>query len=135
MIRQMVLENFKSYAGAQYVGPFHKVRREAPCGAPTPPGERARALLPRAACRQRHRAAPPLARLPPATLPIPQNFSAVVGPNGSGKSNVIDAMLFVFGRRAKQVGGNALCACRGARRGARAEGGTQAADLGRGGPA
>jgi hypothetical protein len=26
MIRQMVLENFKSYAGAQYVGPFHKVR-------------------------------------------------------------------------------------------------------------
>lgn len=32
-----------------------------------------------------------------------QNFSAVVGPNGSGKSNVIDAMLFVFGKRAKQV--------------------------------
>jgi AAA15 family ATPase/GTPase len=26
-----------------------------------------------------------------------------VGPNGSGKSNVIDAMLFVFGKRAKQV--------------------------------
>lgn len=26
MIRQMVLENFKSYAGTQYVGPFHKVR-------------------------------------------------------------------------------------------------------------
>jgi len=33
-----------------------------------------------------------------------QSFSAVVGPNGSGKSNVIDAMLFVFGKRAKQVG-------------------------------
>lgn len=33
-----------------------------------------------------------------------QCFSSVVGPNGSGKSNVIDAMLFVFGRRAKQVG-------------------------------
>ena len=32
-----------------------------------------------------------------------QSFSAVVGPNGSGKSNVIDAMLFVFGKRAKQV--------------------------------
>ena len=32
-----------------------------------------------------------------------QCFSAVVGPNGSGKSNVIDAMLFVFGKRAKQV--------------------------------
>jgi chromosome segregation ATPase len=32
-----------------------------------------------------------------------QCFSAVVGPNGSGKSNVIDAMLFVFGKRAKQM--------------------------------
>jgi ABC-type Mn2+/Zn2+ transport system ATPase subunit len=32
-----------------------------------------------------------------------QSFSAIVGPNGSGKSNVIDAMLFVFGKRAKQV--------------------------------
>ncbi|KAM7508004.1 hypothetical protein LguiA_018457 [Lonicera macranthoides] len=31
------------------------------------------------------------------------SFSAVVGPNGSGKSNVIDAMLFVFGKRAKQM--------------------------------
>ncbi|GAX79886.1 hypothetical protein CEUSTIGMA_g7326.t1 [Chlamydomonas eustigma] len=55
MIREMVMENFKSYAGVQRVGPFHK------------------------------------------------SFSAVVGPNGSGKSNVIDAMLFVFGRRAKQL--------------------------------
>ena len=26
MIREMVLENFKSYAGVQRVGPFHKVR-------------------------------------------------------------------------------------------------------------
>ena len=25
-IKKMVLENFKSYAGAQHVGPFHKVR-------------------------------------------------------------------------------------------------------------
>ena len=25
MIREMVLENFKSYAGIQHVGPFHKV--------------------------------------------------------------------------------------------------------------
>lgn len=38
-----------------------------------------------------------------------QSFSAVVGPNGSGKSNVIDAMLFVFGKRAKQV--STLSAC------------------------
>ena len=34
---------------------------------------------------------------------MPQSFSSVVGPNGSGKSNVIDAMLFVFGKRAKQA--------------------------------
>ncbi|KAK9135493.1 hypothetical protein Syun_014823 [Stephania yunnanensis] len=54
-IKEMVLRNFKSYAGEQMVGPFHK------------------------------------------------SFSAVVGPNGSGKSNVIDAMLFVFGKRAKQM--------------------------------
>lgn len=26
-IKNMVLENFKSYAGKQHVGPFHKVRR------------------------------------------------------------------------------------------------------------
>lgn len=32
-----------------------------------------------------------------------QRFTAVVGPNGSGKSNGIDAMLFVFGRRAQQI--------------------------------
>ncbi|CAJ2635956.1 unnamed protein product [Trifolium pratense] len=54
-IKEMVMQNFKSYAGEQRVGPFHK------------------------------------------------SFSAVVGPNGSGKSNVIDAMLFVFGKRAKQM--------------------------------
>ena len=26
VIKKMLLENFKSYAGAQHVGPFHKVR-------------------------------------------------------------------------------------------------------------
>lgn len=51
----MILENFKSYAGVQEIGPFHK------------------------------------------------RFSSIVGPNGSGKSNVIDALLFVFGKRAKQL--------------------------------
>jgi structural maintenance of chromosome 4 len=55
MISYMVLENFKSYAGVQEIGPFHK------------------------------------------------RFSSIVGPNGSGKSNVIDALLFVFGKRAKQL--------------------------------
>jgi hypothetical protein len=60
-IKELVMRNFKSYAGEQRVGPFHK------------------------------------------------SFSAVVGPNGSGKSNVIDAMLFVFGKRAKQVLDLLLC--------------------------
>ena len=55
MITYMVLENFKSYAGEQKIGPFHK------------------------------------------------RFSSIVGPNGSGKSNVIDALLFVFGKKAKQL--------------------------------
>uniref|UniRef100_M1B0J7 Structural maintenance of chromosome n=1 Tax=Solanum tuberosum TaxID=4113 RepID=M1B0J7_SOLTU len=38
--------------------------------------------------------------------PFHKSFSAVVvlNPNGSGKSNIIDAMLFVFGKRAKQDG-------------------------------
>lgn len=31
VIREMVLENFKSYAGAQKVGPFHKVRQCGGC--------------------------------------------------------------------------------------------------------
>ena len=51
----MVLENFKSYAGVQEIGPFDRC------------------------------------------------FTAVVGPNGSGKSNVLDGLLFVFGKRAKQI--------------------------------
>ena len=38
-----------------------------------------------------------------------QSFTSVVGPNGSGKSNVIDAMLFVFGKRAKQVCCTKMC--------------------------
>lgn len=73
MIKEIVLHNFKSYAGEQRVGPFHKVAAHT------------RACL-------------------PLTVPV-QCFSAVVGPNGSGKSNVIDAMLFVFGKKAKQVRG------------------------------
>jgi structural maintenance of chromosome 4 len=54
-IKSLVLENFKSYAGVQEIGPFHR------------------------------------------------SFSAIVGPNGSGKSNVIDAILFVFGKQAKTL--------------------------------
>ena len=53
VIRDIDVENFKSYFGQHRIGPFHKT------------------------------------------------FTAVIGPNGSGKSNVIDSMLFVFGRNAK----------------------------------
>ena len=35
--------------------------------------------------------------------PLDEQFTAVVGPNGSGKSNVIDALLFVFGYKAKKM--------------------------------
>ncbi|GBO06541.1 Structural maintenance of chromosomes protein 4 [Araneus ventricosus] len=35
--------------------------------------------------------------------PFDKNFTAVVGPNGSGKSNVIDALMFVFGQKAKNI--------------------------------
>ncbi|CAM9525269.1 unnamed protein product, partial [Choristocarpus tenellus] len=35
--------------------------------------------------------------------PFHKCFSSIVGPNGSGKSNVIDAMLFVFGKNAKKL--------------------------------
>jgi structural maintenance of chromosome 4 len=84
MIRQMVLDNFKSYAGPVSVGPFDKV------------------TTPSLACDSPFALA---CILPPAVFVshIAQSFSSVVGPNGSGKSNVIDALLFVFGRRAKQV--------------------------------
>ena len=44
-----------------------------------------------------------LSRLSTINSLLLQSFSSVVGPNGSGKSNVIDALLFVFGKRAKQV--------------------------------
>ena len=40
--------------------------------------------------------------------PLHKNFTAVVGPNGSGKSNCIEALLFVFGKRAKQLRLNKL---------------------------
>ena len=35
--------------------------------------------------------------------PLHKYFTAIVGPNGSGKSNTIDALLFVFGARAKKM--------------------------------
>jgi structural maintenance of chromosome 4 len=32
--------------------------------------------------------------------PFHSKFSAVIGPNGSGKSNLIDSLIFVFGKKA-----------------------------------
>lgn len=55
VIRDIEVENFKSYAGKHVIGPFNKT------------------------------------------------FTAVIGPNGSGKSNVIDSMLFVFGKSARKI--------------------------------
>ncbi|MCQ2817765.1 MAG: chromosome segregation protein SMC [archaeon] len=35
--------------------------------------------------------------------PLHFRFNAVVGPNGSGKSNLMESLLFVFGKRAKKM--------------------------------
>jgi len=35
--------------------------------------------------------------------PFHKRFTSIVGPNGSGKSNVIDALQFVFGKRASKL--------------------------------
>jgi structural maintenance of chromosome 4 len=32
--------------------------------------------------------------------PFHENFSSIIGPNGSGKSNLIDSLVFIFGKRA-----------------------------------
>jgi structural maintenance of chromosome 4 len=32
--------------------------------------------------------------------PFNGSFTSIVGPNGSGKSNLIESMLFVFGKKA-----------------------------------
>lgn len=74
VIHKMALINFKSYAGRQEIGPFHKViniRRTTAMKA-----DLFRSF---------------------------QSFSSIVGPNGSGKSNTIDALLFVFGYRASKM--------------------------------
>ena len=75
VIHKMVLNNFKSYAGKQIIGPFHKV------------------------CLDFHS----LGDLALTCCVDTKSFSAIVGPNGSGKSNTIDALLFVFGYRASKM--------------------------------
>jgi len=37
------------------------------------------------------------------SLPLPRGFIAITGPNGSGKSNIIDAIAFVMGWRARRL--------------------------------
>jgi hypothetical protein len=44
VIKEMVLENFKSYAGVQRIGPFHKVRAKATEQLPPTTRRRASAL-------------------------------------------------------------------------------------------
>ena len=41
--------------------------------------------------------------------PFHKSFSSVVGPNGSGKSNVIDCMLFVFGKKSSKLRLSTVC--------------------------
>jgi len=97
VIKEMVLENFKSYAGAQRIGPFHKVRTADLVSRSLASGYRSGHHR---GCRRSPRRC---RTLTPTRIRTLQSFSSVVGPNGSGKSNVIDAMLFVFGKRAKQL--------------------------------
>ncbi|XP_049851429.1 structural maintenance of chromosomes protein 4-like [Schistocerca gregaria] len=40
--------------------------------------------------------------------PLHHSFTAIVGPNGSGKSNIIEAILFVFGKRASKLRQNRM---------------------------
>ena len=81
IITKIVNENFKSYAGRQELGPFHKV-----CGTSRNVGG-----------PRDHTSGWS------DVFVLIQSFSSIVGPNGSGKSNVIDAMLFVFGYRSKKI--------------------------------
>ena len=74
VIHKMALINFKSYAGRQEIGPFHKVIN----------------------IRQ-------TTAMKADLFWSLQSFSSIVGPNGSGKSNTIDALLFVFGYRASKM--------------------------------
>lgn len=82
-IKEMILENFKSYAGTQRIGPFHKVEQQGVL------------CVHLSACHE---------NAPRSFLAFrTQNMSAIIGPNGCGKSNIIDALLFIFGKRAKKL--------------------------------
>ncbi|ETO21486.1 chromosome assembly protein [Reticulomyxa filosa] len=74
VLTKIELENFKSYYGRRIIGPFHKVK-----GRPKTQTAKTKTVF------------------------WTVRFSSIVGPNGSGKSNVIDALLFVFGKRASKI--------------------------------
>ena len=96
MITKIVNENFKSYAGTQELGPFHKVCIRTLHIQVCAFNKLKLAFL--YLCLQ---VSPKLMKV--NWNSFLQNFSSIVGPNGSGKSNVIDAMLFVFGYRSKMI--------------------------------
>ena len=89
----MVIENFKSYGGVKEIGPFHKSFSSVvgPNG-----GDSGAALH---SSLQYSLTARSLI----ADARVPRLHNA-----GSGKSNVIDAMLFVFGKKASQMRFNKL---------------------------
>ena len=40
--------------------------------------------------------------------PLDQEFSVIIGPNGCGKSNLLESLLFVFGKKARKMRLNKL---------------------------
>ena len=38
--------------------------------------------------------------------PFHDCFTSIIGPNGSGKSNLIESLLFVFGKKARLLSAN-----------------------------
>ena len=74
IIDSVEVENFKSYYGKQTIGRFHPV------------------------CHFFYNLF-----LMSAIINLIQHLTCIVGPTGSGKSNVIDALLFVFGFRARNL--------------------------------
>lgn len=40
--------------------------------------------------------------------PLDEDFSVIIGPNGCGKSNLLESLLFVFGKKARKMRLNKL---------------------------
>jgi hypothetical protein len=105
MIREMTLENFKSYAGPQHVGPFHKARRSS---------HRAAAATARAARRAAPERAPaPRRTSPPSSAPTavaratsstPCSSCSAGGPSRWGQRRWIDRAPDPHARSAPRIG-------------------------------